>query len=73
MHILDAAQLRSAYFLDSNHDGLSINYLSSDVDDQLASQTQMQFSTSARSSTQEQFRIVAENLEDAGTILYLFG
>lgn len=70
MHVLNPSELRSVYSLDSDQDSLAISFSSSDYDDAIASQTQMQFSSSATSYNQEQFKMVAQNLQESGTVLY---
>ncbi len=72
MHTLDPSYQQTLYVLDDNDDGMTINFGSSDYDDLLGSHTQQLDSSSARQYMQDQFRIVAENLQDAGTVLYIF-
>ena len=65
MHILDPTYQQNMYIFDDNEDGMSVMYGSSYYDDILGSEQQYLDSSSARQYMQEQFRIVAENLQDA--------
>ena len=72
MHTLDPLYQQNLYIFDDNSDGMTITYASSDYDDLLGSQTQQSDAAGARQYIQDQFRIVAENLQDTGNVLYLF-
>ena len=74
MHVLDPVYQQSIFIQNTScGDNLSVVYGSSDFDDSIASQTQMQDTVSSKQYMQEQFRMVAENMQESGNIIYLFG
>ncbi|MCR4666303.1 MAG: hypothetical protein K5657_03305 [Desulfovibrio sp.] len=74
MHSLDPIFQQSVFMQSVNNCNDSIIiYASSDYDDSLASQMQLEYTASSKQNMQEQFRMIAQNLNDSGNIVYLFG
>ncbi len=75
MQALDTTYQELLFTLDSESSVrplTPITFGNGDHDDLVASQTQLQYSACASSFNQEQFRMIAENLQDSGVMLYLF-
>ncbi len=73
MHSFDPNTGRTFVVLDSfPEDGIPIAFSSADFDDSIASEGQSIDASSARSFTQDQDRMSAENMLDKGVVVSVF-
>lgn len=73
MHIFEPNSGRTFVVLDTPpEDGMAISFSSSDFDDLIASENQHIDSSSARSFTQDLFRLSTENMLETGNVVSVF-